>query len=125
MEHNITNLTLLLTNNELAVKDMDNNNWMPINASDFNDMVADEIEIELYYGKRQATQYTTRINNKRLDITNSPKSVFSNYGTVTSVNVGEGVVWNSLQITELLDRIIILEEKVAKLENKTLCADIQ
>ena len=115
----------------VMVKTQNLASWSHINASDFNDMVADEIEKELFENGKKATDFSLKRVNEKLDISNAPKTVFGevrnigitedgvsyDYNT-TSVSVGEGVVWNSLQIEELKGIIEYQEDKISAFERR-------
>ena len=110
--------------------------WYPVNASNFNDMVADELEKELFDKTKKAIDFRLERTGDKLDITHAPKTIFNQYNASgfypndetgeleyieepikTSVNIGEGVVWNSLQISEILDKINAMESETCEKDN--------
>jgi hypothetical protein len=83
-----------------------------------------DIELELEQSKKAATAYSLGMTEGSLDISNAPKSVFNEVPAdegasarrkAVDVNLAEGVVWNSLQITELLERLKALEESQSEM----------
>ena len=76
------------------------------------------IERELEKENKNALDYRVDRVGNTLDISEAPKAVYSiNPATGNvSLDVGEGVVWVHLQITELVERIKVLEDRLEILE---------
>lgn len=109
----------------IFIKNRANNAWNAIYASNFNDMVAKDIEEELNLKTKKALDYGLVRVGDRLNITNMPKTVLNTVNTTfynvdgkityeqsTSVNVGEGTVLLMLQMEELKKRVETLEAEI-------------
>jgi len=96
----------------------DGSDWDALNASDFNDMVADTAE--KYYQDNNKGILENRLkptNDGRLDIIDANPNVYfdsgnGNYG----VSVGEGVVDNALKIDEILTVMQLMADEICSLK---------
>jgi len=101
----------------------------PVYASNFNDMVPDEIEYELLRFNKSILSYVLTLDkdDNKLNYTNFPKSIIYKVNNTVcknknfsdchlkegdNLNIGEGVIFNSLEIAELF-------KELCKYQNKT------
>ena len=75
-----------------------------------------DIEKELKTKNKKATDFNIKRVDETLDISEAPESVFKKINGEVASDVGEVGVWNGLRITELQDKIDLMEERIIYLE---------